>query len=252
MTAAGFGQYLKRRWWVVVAVAFLTVVGVVAVTAATAETTYTRTTHFVLHPDAASSTGEVNNSVDVLQHDGPLVQTVLRVLESDEISARAARAADISDVSGYGLATSVAPGTSLFDVEARGPSRTTVDDLGDAVEEVAPAYVALSYKGFALDVLGRASATTGGAWPSADVVGLGFLLAVAAAVGLLFLTYVVRHAPARAVVVDVSRSSGGDVDEVVEEDRERDEDQAAARTSPRAVPAKARRRPAPRKRSAAS
>ena len=63
----------------------------VVVLSVTGRTSYEFTGHFVLHPDPTSNTGDVANSISVLSQDGPLVQTVLKVLGNDEILRRGAR-----------------------------------------------------------------------------------------------------------------------------------------------------------------
>ena len=93
-----FRAHLRRRWWFVVAQALVITVAVVAVIGIRNPSSYGRTVHFVLHPASTLSEDQVPAAVDGLRPDGSLLQTVLHVLSSDQLSRSAARAAHASPV----------------------------------------------------------------------------------------------------------------------------------------------------------
>jgi hypothetical protein len=184
-----FAAYVRRRWWFVGAQALVALIAVTAVLAARNETSYAHTSHFVLHPDPRSSVNDANNSVGVSRQDGPLVQTVLSVLNSDEMLRRAALDAGIRDTSALGISATVAPGTTYFDAVVTGPSAEAVAKVGRAFEAVVPRYVVTSYHGFAFDVLGSDESTHTTFPPHADVVVLALVLGAAAALAELFVVF---------------------------------------------------------------
>jgi hypothetical protein len=188
-----FGRYVRRRWWFVAAQALVVVAAVTVALAARNETSYTRTSHFVLHPRSGSSAADARNAVGVSPQDGLLVQTVLRVLSSDEIRGRAANAAGIADPSRYQTSANVAPGSNFFDVVVTGPTPEPVQRLGTALRVIGPTFVQRSYPGFAFDTLGGSDATIHSFPPGTDRLALAFGLGAAAAVGELFIVFARRR-----------------------------------------------------------
>jgi hypothetical protein len=184
--------YVRRHWWFVLVQGLVVVVVVTMVLAARDDTSHERTVHFVLHPASESSVGDVTEGIDVSRQDGPLVQTILKVLGSSDLLERAAREVRAGDVAEYDVVATVAPGSNYFDVTVTGPADRTVDRLGDGMETVAPAYVESSYNGFQFDVLGRDDGSRSSFPPGADVLFLAFALGAIAAAAELAVLYVVR------------------------------------------------------------
>ncbi|MDQ1520791.1 MAG: hypothetical protein QOI55_1864 [Actinomycetota bacterium] len=171
------------------------VLALTGVLAARRDTSYARTSHFVLHPRSGTSVTDARNAVDVSHQDGPLVQTVLRVLSSDEMRRRAATAAGITDASRYRTSTTVAPGSNFFDVVVTGPAPGPVQRLGNALSEIGPAFVERSYPGFAFDTLGGRDSTIRSFPPGASLLLLAFVLGAVAAVGELFVVFSRQRVP---------------------------------------------------------
>jgi hypothetical protein len=205
MSKDAFLAHLRRRWWFVALQAIVVAVVVTAVLAVQDDTSYARTTEFVLHPASTSKTGDVNNSIDVSGQDGPLVQTVLKVLGSSDMLDRAAKAASVVDTTPYSITATVSPGSNYFDVVVEGPDAKVVDKLGLALESVAPAYVQTAWRGFAFDAFGRSTATHESFPPGSDVLLLALVLGAAAAVAELFVVFALRSTPAPARAVAATR-----------------------------------------------
>lgn len=193
MTVDGFLAHVRRRWWFVAAEAVVAAVVVTLVVAVTGTTSYTSTSHFVLHPDPSAPVGDVTNSIDVLQQDGPLVQTVLKVLTSPEMFRRGATAAGVRG-SGYRLDATVSPGSNFFDLVVSGPDEAKVSELGVALQRVASDYVESSYHGFRFDMLGRDTGTKKSFPPGPDVLLLALVLGAAAAIAELFVEFAAAQA----------------------------------------------------------
>jgi hypothetical protein len=189
--AAGvaFVALLYRRWKFVVAQAVAAVIVLLVVLSSTGKTTYDFTAHFVLHPDPNSTKGDVANGISVLAQDGPLVQTVLKVLGSGEILNRAGQAAGIKDMSQYSISATVSPGSSFFDAGVTGDNLRETEALGKNLERVASSYVEGDYHGFRLDVLGSDEAKHKPFPPSPTTALLVFLLGAVAAAGELFVVF---------------------------------------------------------------
>jgi hypothetical protein len=198
MSKDAFLAHLRHRWRFVALQAVVVAIVVTGVLAVQGDTSYARTTEFVLHPASTSSTGDVNNSIDVSRQDGALVQTVLKVLGSNDMLERAAKAASVGDTTPYSITATVSPGSNYFDVVVEGPDAKVVDKLGVALETVAPAYVQGAWNGFAFDPFGRSTATHKSFPPGSDVLLLALLLGAAAAVAELFVVFALRATPAPA------------------------------------------------------
>jgi capsular polysaccharide biosynthesis protein len=186
---AAFIAFLLRRWRFVAAQALAAVVVLVIAVFLTGRTTYDVTAHFILHPDPRSNTSDVANGISQLRQDGPLVQTVVRVLGNDEILKAAAATARVHDTSKYSVAATVSPGSSFFDVVVSGPDRRAAEALGTGLETVASAYVEHSYRGFKFDVLGSDETKHDSFPPSPSLVVLVLLLGAVAAAGELFVVF---------------------------------------------------------------
>jgi capsular polysaccharide biosynthesis protein len=187
-----FAAYVRGRWWFVTVVALLVLVVVLAVLALQAQTRYAHVSHFVLHPDSRSSVADATNSVDVSGQDGPLVQTLRRVLSSDEMLQRAVERAGIGHPAGVRSSAAVAPGTAYFDATVTAPSPEVAAAVGRAFDAVVPQYVETSYRGFAFDVLGGDESKVSTFPPGVGVIALVLALGAAAAVLKLWALFALR------------------------------------------------------------
>jgi capsular polysaccharide biosynthesis protein len=212
MTTDAFVAHLRRRWWVVALQALLAVVVVIVVSAVTTKASYSFTAQFVMHPAPATPTGDVANLAQELDASGPIVQTVLRVLSTPGMVSRAAQEANISDTGPYSLSASVSPGTTVFDATITGPDSPTVKKLGDALEQVAPTYVAAAYRGYSFDLLGNNTGKQKGFPPRTDIVLLALLLGAVVGVGEVYAEFTYRQLPRRARAGANQGVEGNDVD----------------------------------------
>jgi capsular polysaccharide biosynthesis protein len=190
LRAEDFAAHAKRRSWFIVLQAVLVLLGVVIVLAVRNETTASSTTHFVLHPDRSVPAAEVPQAIDVLE--GTLVQTVLRVLNSDEIVQRASAAADVPDRE-ISIDASVHPGSAYYDVTVSGQDRGDVAAISKALPGVASRYVDESYQGYDLETLGTTTATDRSFPPSLAVVTLSLLLGALLGLVLVFIEWLARR-----------------------------------------------------------
>ncbi len=197
LSAAGFAGEVQRTWWFIAAQALAALVVVVIVAAVTSTSSSTYTARFVLHPGKDTPVGDVANLENELQPDGPVVQTVLKVLSSSEILHRAAIQAGVP-AGGYTLDATVSPGSNYFVATIEGPRGSVAAKLGQAYESVASAYVETSYRGYTFDQLGNDSSHNNTFPPGADVLLLALVLGAALAVGELFLVYAARELRAGA------------------------------------------------------
>jgi hypothetical protein len=144
---------LARRWWVVAAVIALAVLG--AALSLRGRTDQQRSTiHFVLRPDASVPNRDLPGALDVLKSDGPLVQTVLGVLGSQEMLRRAAADSGVHLSPDYRIESTARPGSALIDSTLAGPEGAVVDRLVTGFTQAASDYVAANYSAYALDRLG--------------------------------------------------------------------------------------------------
>jgi hypothetical protein len=202
---ASFAAHVQKRWRFVVLQAAVAVVIVTAILAVRGEASSSMTVHFVLHPEPNATIGDVNNSLDVLTQDGPLTQTVLKVLSSGEMVKRASDAAQVKDASAYTITATVAPGSNYFDVTLAGPERAVTAELARTLPLVASAYVQASYHGFDFDVVGDVESTTHRSFPpSSAVLILAFVLGAVAAIAELFVQFAAQRL--RAFAPTPSRS----------------------------------------------
>jgi hypothetical protein len=217
-----FGEYVRQRWRFVVAEALFVLVVVIAVLALQAETKYSHVSHFVLHPDSRSSVADATNSVDVSGQDGALVQTLRRVLSSDEMLRRAADGAGVGSGAGVQSSASVAPGTAYFDATVTAPSPDVAARVGRAFDVVVPRYVETSYRGFAFDVLGSDEAKVTTLPPPVGVIALVLAIGAAAAVLQLGAVFTLRTRRSTASAADADDATDADeldkIDEVDEVD----------------------------------
>jgi hypothetical protein len=188
-----FVTHAKRRSWFVALQAILALCGVVLVLAVRDETTYSRTTHFVLHPDSSVPPEQVPQAIDVL--DGSLVQTVLRVLNSGDMLERSARAAHVADTAGISLDATVHAGSAYFDVTVHGDHRAAVDAISQAYTGAASGYVDRSYEGYDLETLGDSFATEHSFPPSLAVTTLSLLFGGLVGLGLVFVEWAAHSPP---------------------------------------------------------
>jgi hypothetical protein len=184
MDPAALGSRLARRWWLVVAVAALTVVGAVTAVASSADEQRT-TIQFVMRPDVSVSNDDLPGTLEALKSDGPLVQTVIGVLSSPAILRRAADEAGVELGPGYSVKATARPSSTLIDSTLTGPDRAVLGRLAAGYTSAASNYVAAGYPAYVLD---RLSTTPGkgGTGPGAtQVVILALLLGAALGVALV-------------------------------------------------------------------
>ena len=187
---------VRRRLWLVAGLAVLAGLGAGIAIAANHDE-HRQTVNFVLHPAASYPRRDVPSAVDVLRADGPLVQTVLGVLDSDEMVRRAAREVDIDDSADYQLASTLRPGSNIIDATITGPDAQAVSQLGRGLVVAAAAYVTAAYPGFEIDRLGIAAGDGGGADPI-EVILVAMLLG--AALGVVLVVVESRFQTRAAVV----------------------------------------------------
>jgi hypothetical protein len=162
-----------RRWWIVAAAALIALVGALAASAGQADEHH-RTIHMVLRPDRSVTDDDLPGTLDALQSDGPLVQTVMGVLESDGMLRRVAEGAGVPLGGGYSVEATTRPGSSLIDTQLSGPDDDTVDQLARSYTPEASDYVSESYSAYVLEQLSIDSG--GGGGPGALQVAIVALL----------------------------------------------------------------------------
>ena len=109
-----FGRHLVRGWWVVAALADLAVIGAAFALGSRTETDE-RTVGFVLRPDASVSNDDLPGTLEALESDGPLVQSVIGVLGSEAMLDLAAASAGVPQGDDYTIEATGRPGTALID-----------------------------------------------------------------------------------------------------------------------------------------
>lgn len=184
MDFGSLGSRLARRWWVVAALALLSVLG--AATATSGKSDEHRTTiQFVLRPAASVSNSDVPGTLDALKSDGTLVQTVVGVLGSPAMLRQAADEAGVRLGRGYSIGSTVKPGSTLMESTLAGTDRAVVDRLAAGYARAASNYVASSYPAY---VLARLSTNPGpdSSGPGAtQIVILALLVGTALGVALV-------------------------------------------------------------------
>lgn len=175
---------LRRRWWIVAAMAALALLGA-GLTLGGRTDRHERTIHFVLRPDSSVSTQNLPNALEELKSDGALVQTVLGALSSNEMLGRAETAARLRLPPEYTVESTARPGSALIDSTVRGPEGEVVDRLATGFASVASDYVAASYSAYVLDRLGADPGGEGTGLHPAQIVVLALLLGGALGVGLV-------------------------------------------------------------------
>jgi hypothetical protein len=179
-----FGARLARRWWVVAALAALTVVGAAVATVGRASEHRT-TIKFVLRPNDSVSTDDLPGTLDALKSDSPLVHTVAGLLRTRAMLQRAAADADVTLSRAYSIESTLQPGSSLIDATVTGPDRALVDRLSAGYARAASNYVAASYSAYALERLGT-DADDGGPGPgTVQILVLALLVGSALGVALV-------------------------------------------------------------------
>jgi hypothetical protein len=184
MDPAPFGARLARRWWVVAALAALTVLGAAVATVGRADQHRT-TIQFVLRPNDSVSNDDLPGTLDALKADSPLVHTVAGVLSSSAMLRRAGADADVTPTRAYSIESTVQPGSTLIDSTLTGPDRTLVNRLSAGYARAASNYIAASYSAYALERLST-DADDGGTGPgTVQVLILAFLVGSALGVALV-------------------------------------------------------------------
>jgi hypothetical protein len=184
MDIAELLPHLVRRWWVVAAMIALAVLG--AALSLGGRTDQQRSTiHFVLRPNASVPNRDLPNALDVLKSDGPLVQTVLDVLGSQEMLRRAAAESGVHLSSEYTIESKARPGSALIDSTLAGPDGKIVGRLVTGLSQAASAYVAANYSAYALDPLGADAGGAGTGLSAAQLVLVAVLLGTTLGVGLV-------------------------------------------------------------------
>jgi hypothetical protein len=200
---------------VVVALAALTVLGAV-IAASRAPDEHQTKIQFVMRPDVSVSNHDLPAALDALKSDGPLVQTIIGVLGSQEILRRAAADADVPLSSDYSIESTARPSSTVIDSTVTGPDRKPVDRLADGYARAASNYVATSYSAYVLERLST-DRGAGGAGPSAAQVVILALL-VGTGLGVALVAAELRLKPQlgrlseRPAAARAARSSAGDSD----------------------------------------
>jgi len=175
---------VARRWWVVAAVAALAALGAVTASASSSEEQRS-TIHFVLRPDTSVSNDDLPGTLQALNTDGTLVQTVLGVLRDRSMLRRAATDANVALTPAYSLEATVQPGSTLIESTVAGPSRSAVDRLAVAYAREAATYVPASYPAYALERLGTDRETGGSGPGGVQLIVLALLVGGALGVALV-------------------------------------------------------------------
>jgi hypothetical protein len=206
MDLATLRSRLARRWWIVAAVAALTALG--AGTAAAGSSDDHKTTiEFVLRPDAGVSNDDLPGTLDALNSDGSLVQTVIGVLGSRGMLRRAAEDADVVLSPDYTIESTAQPGSAVIDSTLAGPDGALVERLIVGYERAASNYVAASYSAYVLEPLTTGPADDAGPG-TAEVVILSLL--VGAALGIALVAAELRFEPQlRPLVARLGREPDG-------------------------------------------
>ena len=196
MDFAALRVQLARRWWIVAAAALIALVGALAASASQADEHH-RTIHLVLQPDRAVSDDDLPGTLDALESDGPLVQTVIGVLGSDGTLRRVAGGAGLSLDGGYSVESAARPGSSLIDITLSGPDEDTLDQLARSYSQAASEYVSASYSAYVLQQL-SVDSSGGGGPGTLQVAILALLVGGALGVGLVAAESLLRPRPAPA------------------------------------------------------
>jgi hypothetical protein len=186
MDLATFLLHLARRWWLVAAITGLAVLGAALALAARSEEHRT-TIHFVLRPDASLPNKDLPNALEELKSDGPLVQTVIGVLGSQDLLRRAASDSGVSLGSSYTITSSARPGSALIDSTLTGPDAAVVGRLAAGFTRAGSDYVAANYSAYALDQLGTDAGSNGTGLSATQAVILALLIGAALGMGLVAL-----------------------------------------------------------------
>ena len=195
LRAPDFSAHAKRRAWFVALQATLALCGVVIALAVHDATTYSRTSHFVLHPNSSVPPAQVPQAIDVLN--GSLVQTVLRVLNSNELLERSGSATRSTNSSGVSVQATVQPGSAYFDATARGGDESQVAAVSRAYSAAASRYVGRTYAGYDLELLGTSAASKHSFPPSPAAALFTVMLGALLGLALVFLEWTARSATPR-------------------------------------------------------
>jgi hypothetical protein len=184
MDLATFLLHLARRWWLVVAVTALAVLGAALALAARSEEHHT-TIHFVLRPESSLPNRDLPNALEELKSDGPLVQTVIGVLGSQALLQRAASNAGVELGSDYTITSSARPGSALIDSTLAGPDAAVLGRLAAGFTRAGADYVGANYSAYALDQLGADAGGSGTGLSATQAVILAVLIGAALGLGLV-------------------------------------------------------------------
>ena len=131
-----FGKHLARRWWVVAALAGLAVLGAAFALGGRTDNDE-RTVQFVLRPNASVSNDDLPGTLEALESDGPLVQSVIGVLGSEAMLDRAISNAGLPPEGDYTIEAVGRPGSALIDSTISGPDPEVLDGLAAAYARAA-------------------------------------------------------------------------------------------------------------------
>lgn len=188
MDLAEFPPHAKRRAWFVVLQALLALLGVALVLAARNETTHTRTTDLILHPDGTVAPSDIPLAIDALRSDGPLVQTALQLLESDDLLQRTMNVARVDD-DDVSVSAAVHPGSAYFDVAVRGSDEQVVERVADDLGRVASASIAATYPGYVFDGFGTSASVDRLFPPSVATVVMSLSFGALVGLALVFVEW---------------------------------------------------------------
>jgi hypothetical protein len=145
------------------------------------------TIHFVLRPNASVPNRDLPNALDVLKSDGPLVQTVIDVLGSEEMLRSGAAESGVRLTPEFTVDSKARPGSALIDSTLAGPDARVVGRLVPGFSQAASAYVAANYSAYTLDPLGADAGGAGTGLSATQLVVVAVLLGTTLGVGLVLL-----------------------------------------------------------------
>jgi capsular polysaccharide biosynthesis protein len=191
MELGEFWAVVMRRWLLVLLTTGLAA-GAAWYASADDVPVYERTLRYIVHPDDTFAIDDIPSAVENLEQEGPLMQTVLGVLDSGPTLERAV---DASTVGTAGeevtLTASIRPGSNLIDCTLSGPDPDVLARVGDSLTVIASTYVVQTYKGYDLDYLGVEAPAT--PVPSAiHSVGLAAVVGGLLGIAIVFAEALIR------------------------------------------------------------
>jgi hypothetical protein len=149
-----FIDVLARRW---IAVLLVIVVGALGAWVVTllSEKRYERELSFALVPGDYLPVAERTDILGTISEpDSAITESVVAILESRDVERETILDAGVPPDAGYEFASSRRPGSTVFDVQLRGPDAEELAALGEALTPTAARRVAEDLPGLRLQLLG--------------------------------------------------------------------------------------------------